>query len=77
MCSLLHAYALCSVFGGCCSVWHKQSGGRRKSNLSGFDRFMKENGVEVIDLNLDECYDLLGEFTVKHPDIWKEDTGKS
>ncbi|MBX9688517.1 MAG: nucleoside deaminase [Candidatus Obscuribacterales bacterium] len=37
--------------------------------------FMKANGVEVIDLNLDECYDLLQEFRRLYPDVWNEDIG--
>lgn len=38
-------------------------------------KFMESNGVEVIDLNLGECYDLLQEFKRLHPEIWNEDIG--
>jgi creatinine deaminase len=38
-------------------------------------QFMRDNGVEVIDLDLDECFDLLAQFQAKFPDIWKEDIG--
>jgi creatinine deaminase len=37
--------------------------------------YMRSQGLEVIDLDLDECYDLLQEFARKHPDIWSEDIG--
>ncbi len=37
--------------------------------------FMESNGIEVIDLDLDECYSLLQEFARRHPDIWDEDIG--
>jgi cytosine/creatinine deaminase len=37
--------------------------------------FMEANGLQVIDLDLDECYELLQEFARKHPDIWNEDIG--
>lgn len=38
-------------------------------------KFMESHGVEVIDLNLGECYDLLQEFKRLHPEIWNEDIG--
>jgi cytosine deaminase len=37
---------------------------------------MESRGIEVIDLNLDECYEMLQEFARKHPDIWAEDIGE-
>lgn len=36
---------------------------------------MASAGVEVVDLNLDECFLLLQEFARKHPDVWNEDIG--
>lgn len=38
-------------------------------------KFMEEHGVEVIDLNLDECYELLQEFKTLYPQVWNEDIG--
>ncbi len=38
-------------------------------------KFMEANGVEVIDLNLSECYELLQEFKRLHPEAWDEDIG--
>lgn len=43
--------------------------------FSGARNFMEEHGVEVIDLNLDECKQLMQQFIKKHPDIWFEDIG--
>jgi len=37
--------------------------------------FMESHGVEVIDLNLDECKQLMAEFIENNPDLWKEDIG--
>lgn len=39
-------------------------------------RWMESNGVRVIDLNMDECYQLLQKFAREHPDVWKEDIGE-
>lgn len=38
--------------------------------------WLRENGVEVINLNSQECVDLLASFISKHPDIWNEDIGE-
>ena len=38
--------------------------------------WLKENGVEVIDMDSDECVQLLNEFIEKHPEIWNEDIGE-
>jgi len=44
--------------------------------FSGARAFMEEHGVEVIDLNLQECKDLMENFIKKDPDIWFEDIGE-
>jgi cytosine/creatinine deaminase len=38
--------------------------------------WLKENGVEVINLNSAECVRMLNEFIEKHPEIWNEDIGE-
>jgi len=37
--------------------------------------FMKSHGVTVIDLDLDECYEMLKGFAQEHPSLWNEDIG--
>jgi cytosine deaminase len=37
---------------------------------------MKEHGVEVIDLNIEECKEMMKKFIREKPDIWYEDIGK-
>jgi cytosine deaminase len=37
--------------------------------------YLKSNGVNVIDLDLDECYDMLKQFASEHPSLWNEDIG--
>jgi cytosine deaminase len=39
-------------------------------------KFMESRGVEVIDLDLQECYDLLAEFRNLYPHVWQEDIGE-
>ncbi len=38
--------------------------------------WLRENGVEVIDLDSQECVDLLNTFIQSHPEIWNEDIGE-
>ena len=38
--------------------------------------WLRENGVEVIDLHSSECIDLLSAFIIANPDVWNEDIGE-
>lgn len=42
----------------------------------GAKEFMVSHGVEVIDLNLDECEQMMSEFITEKPELWNEDIGK-
>lgn len=42
----------------------------------GAKEFMQSHGVEVIDLDLDECADMMSEFIEKNPELWNEDIGE-
>jgi len=39
--------------------------------------FMRSHGVEVIDLDLDECKRMMRQFIDTHPDLWHEDIGQA
>src|SRR3954452_2085030 len=41
----------------------------------GAKEFMESHGVEVIDLNLDECVHMMEDFIEKNPTLWFEDIG--
>jgi creatinine deaminase len=43
--------------------------------FSGALDFMKQHGVEVVDLDLAECKNMMQDFISKNPDLWKEDIG--
>lgn len=45
-------------------------------NFSGAREFMEQHGVEVIDLDLQECKEMMKEFIEKNPEIWNEDIGE-
>jgi creatinine deaminase len=44
-------------------------------NFSGGVEWLKELGVRVIDLDSQECTDLLTGFIVEKPEVWNEDIG--
>ena len=41
--------------------------------FSGAREFMESHGVEVIDLNLPECIQMMEDFIAKKPELWNED----
>jgi cytosine deaminase len=45
-------------------------------NFEGAIEWLKENGVEVIDLESKECIDLLAGFIADHAELWNEDIGE-
>src|SRR3954453_2519534 len=42
----------------------------------GGPEFMRSHGVEVIDLDLPECVEMMQKFIAENPDLWNEDIGK-
>ena len=45
-------------------------------NFSGGVEWLRENGIEVIDLASEECVKMLGDFIRKNPELWNEDIGE-
>ena len=46
------------------------------ATFSGGPEFMRAHGVEVIDLDLDECKQMMRGFIEARPDLWNEDIGE-
>ena len=42
----------------------------------GAEDLLRSNGVEVVNLDLDECYGMMAEFIDARPDLWNEDIGE-
>ncbi len=42
----------------------------------GAREFMESHGVEVIDLDLDECKQMMSKFIDEKPELWNEDIGE-
>jgi cytosine deaminase len=49
--------------------------GESRTFRGGID-WLRENGVEVIDLASAECEQLLAQFIERHPAVWNEDIGE-
>ena len=41
--------------------------------FSGARKFMESHGVEVVDLNLPECINMMDDFIKEKPELWNED----
>jgi cytosine/creatinine deaminase len=46
-------------------------------NFAGGIDWLRENGVEVVDLASSDCVEMLGSWIAAHPDVWNEDIGGS
>jgi cytosine/creatinine deaminase len=44
--------------------------------FAGAREFMEQHGVEVIDLDLPECVDMMNDFIAARPTLWNEDIGE-
>ena len=49
--------------------------GENRTFVGGED-YLRSRGVEVVNLDSQECVDLMNEFIAEHPDIWNEDIGE-
>jgi cytosine deaminase len=45
-------------------------------NFAGGLDWLREHGVEVIDLHSEECIRLLADYIAAHPEVWNEDIGE-
>jgi cytosine/creatinine deaminase len=45
-------------------------------NFDGGIDWLREAGVEVVDLSSPECIAMLGDFIAAHPELWNEDIGE-
>jgi cytosine/creatinine deaminase len=45
-------------------------------NFAGGLDWLRENGVEVIDLHSEDCIRLLAGYIEAHPEVWNEDIGE-
>jgi cytosine deaminase len=63
-----------------CSGLIRQFGFRRlivgeSENFRGGIDWLRENGVEVVDLKSEACVSLLARYIAAHPEVWNEDIG--
>jgi creatinine deaminase len=49
--------------------------GESRTFAGGMD-WVRESGIEVVDLDSKECRELLERFIAAHPEIWNEDIGE-
>jgi creatinine deaminase len=42
----------------------------------GAEDLLRANGIEVVNVDSEECYRLMQEFIAEHPELWNEDIGE-
>jgi creatinine deaminase len=45
-------------------------------NFRGGIDWLRENGIEVIDVHSEECIQILAGYVANHPSVWREDIGE-
>ncbi len=45
-------------------------------NFAGAPEFMRSHGIEVINLDLAQCKNMMARFIEQHPELWYEDIGE-
>ncbi|MGH9560309.1 MAG: nucleoside deaminase [Terracidiphilus sp.] len=50
--------------------------GESRTFQGGID-WLRENGVEIVDLDSRECRELLAGYIAAHPEVWNEDIGEN
>ena len=45
-------------------------------NFQGGVTWLKENGIKVIDMESNECIEMLGAYIKENPEVWNEDIGE-
>ncbi|MGB9936963.1 MAG: nucleoside deaminase [Methanobacterium sp.] len=48
----------------------------QNETLKGPEEYLMENGVEIINLDLKECKDIMNKFIAKNPDLWDNELEK-
>lgn len=46
-------------------------------NFEGGIRWLRQSGIEVVDLNSQECIEMLATYIRLHPEVWNEDIGEA
>jgi cytosine/creatinine deaminase len=49
--------------------------GESRTFQGGID-WLRESGIEVVDLDSQECVDMLQAFIARAPEVWNEDIGE-
>jgi cytosine deaminase len=49
--------------------------GENRTFVGGED-YLRSRGVEVVNLDSQECVELMAEFIAEHPELWNEDIGQ-
>jgi cytosine deaminase len=46
------------------------------TNFQGPEQYLRDQGVQVINLDREDCISMMADFIREHPQLWNEDIGK-
>lgn len=73
--AVLDAHALLFLRGAAVQFGIKKVIVGESRTFPGAPEFMREHGIEVIDLDLPECFEMMEKFIRDKPGLWNEDIG--
>ncbi|KAK0201883.1 cytosine deaminase [Desarmillaria ectypa] len=76
-CTMYTTLSPCPMCSGACLLFGIQRVVMgENTTFTGPESFLKERGVEVINLALEEPKEMMQQFIQRHPEIWNEDIGE-
>lgn len=76
-CTMYSTLSPCQMCTGACVLYGvKRVVMGENETFVGGEEWLKEKGVELVNLDLDECKDLMKRFIKERPHDWYEDIGK-
>ena len=58
------------------AIWHQKVIVGESKTFEGARLFMESHGIDVVDLALPECIEMMEKFIEEKPTLWFEDIGK-
>lgn len=76
-CTMYTTLSPCMMCSGACLMYGvKRVVLGENENFMGAEEWLKANNVEVVNLNSQECKDIMSKFIKERPEDWFEDIGK-
>lgn len=76
-CTMYTTLSPCYMCSGACRMYGiKRVVMGENTNFQGAEKWLEQNGIEVVNVDDQDCKDLMGKFIKERPQDWYEDIGK-